>query len=195
MINILYEQFPRSIRADGAEYEIVTDFRDWIQFADLIADDALPKEIKIGFMGQWLIEPPKYMTADIADALSRFYAADELEYIRESSIETDAESDEIRRPPVFDWRIDARYVLGDFRRFYNIDLLGVGYMHWWEFRSLFAALPDDSSCHKRMIYRGTNLAEIKNDQERKRIRRIQQQIAIPFELNDGDIGDIFGGMM
>lgn len=195
MINILYEPFPESVTADGREYGIVTDFRDWIQFADMIADDTITKQEKIGYMANWLLDPPACITGDIADKLSEFYAARDIDYVRNPECINGEEPETVSRPPVFDWRIDARYVLGDFRRFYNIDLLKAEYMHWWEFRSLFAALPDDSACHKRIIYRSANLSEIKSDSERERIRKIQMQIALPFEYSDEDIGDIFGGMM
>lgn len=195
MINILYEKFPDSITADGITYKIVTDYREWIRFADLISDNTLPNELKIGLLAEWLLKPPEAITGAIVDALKNFYAAKDLEYIRVSDNDETEIIESTNKPPVFSWKIDARYVLGDFRRFYNINLLEIEYLHWWEFKSLFAALPDDSACHKRMLYRGVNLSAIKSNAEKGRIRKIQNQIALPHNCSDESIADAFGGMM
>lgn len=195
MINILYEPFPESIIVNNEEYEVITDFRDWIRFSDLIVDDELDKAEKLELMLQWIVNPPSVITDDIVDALSDFCAASELEYCRSGDNNAEADNNHRNKPPVFSWKIDARYVLADFRRFYNINLLGIGYMHWWEFRSLFSGLPDDSTCHKRMMYRSADLSEIKSKTEQERIHKIQQQIALPFECSDDAIAAAFGGMI
>jgi hypothetical protein len=91
---------------------------------------------------------------------------------------------------VFDWKYDAKYLLADFRRYYGIDLL-TAEMHWWEFRSLFAALPDDSLCQKRIAYRSADLSRIKDSKRRAEIARIQQQIALPYEMTDDEISAVF----
>ena len=65
-------------------------------------------------------------------------------------------------------------------------------MHWWEFRALFLALPDDSETKKRIGYRSMKLNDIKDKEERRRIRKIQRDIMIPVSdtLSDEDIGEI-----
>lgn len=195
MINILYDPLPDSIFTAGGKHDIITDFRDWLRFADMLADKELSAYDKLSCMAYWLCNPPDIITSEIVNELLSFYSASNSDSSTEHKKGTSEENEKINKPPVFSWKIDAPYVLGDFRRFYNIDLLSTEYMHWWEFKSLFNALPDDSNCHKRIIYRGTNLSEIKNASERERIRRIQRQIALPFEYSDEDIGDIFGGTM
>ncbi len=192
MINALYEPFPEEIEVDGIAYPIVTDFREWFRFADMLADEELEKEEKLYLMTQWLSEAPEEITSELVNAVFRFYRADAL---KPDSLESDdeEETEQPKRPPVFDWKYDAAFILSDFRRFYGIDLLSVEYMHWWEFRCLFDALPDDSQCQKRIGYRSADLSQIKNEAERKRIARIQQQIALPFEMDEDDIAAIFEG--
>lgn len=196
MINLLYEPFPDSIEADGRRYPVLTDFREWFRFSDLIADRDIPAETKLFLMMQWLAEPPEQITEALVNALFAFYKAKPLEPAPLYEEEEDEAQDEADcRPPVFSWSVDARFVLGDFRRFYGIDLLSAEYMHWWEFRSLFAALPDESLCQKRIAYRSADLSEIKNKAERDRIARIQRQIALPFEFEDDMIGAALAGIM
>lgn len=194
MINALYEPFPETVSADGYEYPILTDFREWIKFADMMGDKELSSEEKILLLTDWFLKPPNYITQELVKAVFDFYKAKNLDLKSDCNDDDDDESTEETpvTPPVFDWKIDSKYIIGDFRRYYSIDLLSEEYIHWWKFRCLFSALPDDSQCQKRMAYRSTDINQIKNEAERRRIMRIKQAIAIPFEYDEDMIGATFG---
>ena len=192
MISVLYEPFPESITVGGKEFAILTDFRDWVRFADLIADKALSAAEKLSVLPEWFEQPPDIFTDEMLYGMFDFYHAKQLEPDPEESDEDDSEAP--AKPPLFDWKWDGKCVLGDFRRFYGIDLLRVDYLHWWEFRSLFAALPDESLCAKRIAIRGTDLSKIKNKAERNRIAFLQKQLALPFASEDETIGNLLWNM-
>ncbi|MBQ6212095.1 MAG: hypothetical protein IJJ57_04270, partial [Ruminococcus sp.] len=122
MINALYEPFPETIEADGTEYGIITDFREWFRFADMLADTDLTAEEKVVIAVQWLKTPPEQITEELITALMSFYRAVALEPDPPEEYE-DARSEEPHRPLVFSYKYDAKYIIGDFRRFYGIDLL------------------------------------------------------------------------
>lgn len=191
MINPIYEEFPETVEVDGNSYEIITDFHEWIKFSDMMNDRSLSSEEKIFLLKDWLYEPPEIITKPLIDAVFSFYRADELE-LKKSDYddENDENNQEIKRPPVFDWKIDAKCIIGDFQRFYSINLLDCE-MHWWRFRCLFSALPDDSQVQKRIAVRSRDLSKIKDRSERQRIMEIQRKIAIPFEYDDDTICEIF----
>ncbi len=188
MTNILYEPFPDTIEADSVQYSIVTDFREWLKYADLMADKTVPDNVKMYLLSQWAAPSPKQITSAFLNALHTFYTADALEYKPDRDEDAETEAETLRRPPCFDWCIDARYILGDFRRYYGIDLLSTDYLHWWAFKSLFYALPDESMCMKRISYRTRDLSSIKDRAEQQRVARIQRQIALPFDYSDEMIG-------
>ena len=196
MINALYEPFPDSIYANGIEYPIITDFREWFRFADMAADTELSDRDKLLMMTQWLLGPPERITSELVTALCDFYKAKALE--RESpeyDDEDDEDEDYSPSPlPVLSWKIDAPYIIGDFLHYYRIDLL-TAEMHWWRFRILFSALPDDSQMMKRIGYRSVDIGQIKSESERRRIMKMKQLYALPFELDEDDIGAVFGGAM
>lgn len=194
MINALYEPFPESILVDGTEYPIITDFREWFRFADMAADTELSNRDKLLMMTQWLLEPPEQITSELVTALCDFYRAKALE--REMPEYKDEEDEEYTSValPVLSWKIDAPYIIGDFQRYYGIDLL-TAEMHWWRFRILFSALPDDSQMMKRIGYRSVDIGQVKSESERKRIMKMKQLYALPFELDEDDIGAVFGGAM
>lgn len=187
MIHLLLDDLPERIEADGRVYSVLTDFRDWIRFADMLADRSLLPEERAAAALMWVSDPPEQVTASLVTALLGFYRADGLRQDPEETEEDDDEQPE--RPPVFDWRVDAAYIIGDFRRYYGIDLLAVDFLHWWEFRALFTALPEDSQCMKRIGYRSCDLSKIRNKAERQRIAAIQRQIRLPWEREEEAFGD------
>lgn len=193
MINPLYEPFPETVTADGVEYPILTDFREWIRFADMLNDKAIADRTKLVLMTQWFEITPERITGELFKAVVAFYRADALE--PEKSQDDDCCDDDIvQRPPLLDWKYDAKYIIGDFLRCYGIDLL-TAEMHWWRFRCLFSALPEDSTVQKRIAYRSVDAGIIKNEKERQRILAIQRQIAIPFEYDEDMIAAALKGTM
>ena len=78
MINPLYEEFPESIEIDGEEYGVLTDFREWISFSDMLGDNDLTDEEKLHLMTNWLTETPRKITAELVNAVFAFYRADAL---------------------------------------------------------------------------------------------------------------------
>lgn len=194
MINALYEPFPEHITADGREYPIVTDFREWFRFADLAADKNIGDRRKLLMMAQWLLEVPEVITGGLVKALCDFYKAEDLSPDREYDDEDEEDPEPVAAPPVLNWGIDAPYIIGDFQRFYGIDLLSAD-MHWWRFRTLFMALPEDSQMMKRIGYRRVDVGQIKSEPERRRILRLKQLYALPFEYDEDMIASALGGMM
>lgn len=189
-MNILYEPLPDTVSADGREYRVITDFQEWIRFADMIGDSSLTAEEKVRFAVQWLLDKPEYMTEELMLALLSFYRAEALDPEKPEDDECEEDCEMQNKPPVFSWKYDAKYIVGDFLHYYGIDLFNES-LHWWHFRCLMAALPDDSACQKRIAYRSADLSRIKDDAERHRIMRIQRQIAIPYEMTDDDISAVF----
>lgn len=191
MTHLFYEPLPEHIRADGVKIPILTDFRAWLQFIGLVNDKGIAVQDKVTAMAGWLLED-RPVTAAVVEALTDFCRAKELDPDEKEKPEQKDPPGGSRRPPCFDWVVDAKYVLGDFRRFYGIDLLNAAlYLHWWEFRALFAALPEEAVTMRRMSLRATDLSKIKDKSQRSRIAAAQRAIALPFEMDEDMIGDVF----
>lgn len=96
---------------------------------------------------------------------------------------------------VYSFTQDADCIYSAFREVYGINLQTVQYMHWWEFRVLFAGLPETTEIKQRIMYRSVDLRSIRNKDERRRIQRIQKAIALKDrndrKLTDYEIGDVF----
>lgn len=192
MISLLTEPLPDSIQADGREHRILTDFRDWIRFLLLVSSDA-PDIDKAAMLPLWLAEPVP-LTRGIVEGLRGFCLARELS---PDAAKKDDDEDEPppHRPPTWDWTIDGKFVLGDFRRYYGLDLLRVEHLHWWEFRALFEALPGDSCSMQRINIRGKDLSKLRTKSEKQYYAELQRRLALPFEMDEDAIADVFAGMM
>lgn len=186
MISLLYEPLPECIEADGREIPVLTDFRSWLKFLGLVGDKTLSAYDKLSIMQDWLIEPEP-VTKPILDGLVWFCRGFDPVEKRPD----DGAKAQQRKPPTFDWDVDAPCVIADFRHYYQMDLLRVNYLHWWEFRALFSALPPDSATMQRVHLRSLDLSEIPNKKKRSEFARRQREIALPFVLDDDDIAAAF----
>ena len=190
-MNLFYEDYPESIMADGQEIRIRTDFREYIRLIDLLKTDKLRDYEKWQFIIQYFHDRPDNM----ASALDELVDFVNLEQMREKISESDEDNQEetVDNRPLFSFQYDYPYILSGFLSSYGINLRTIEYMHWWEFRLLFDGLPEDTEIKKRIMYRAINPAEIKDNEERKRIIKIQRAIRLPEEdtMSDYDIGDAF----
>ena len=187
MMNLFYEPLPETISVGGSDFKILTDFRDWLKFGDLLKDDALKDVEKLDFMRNWFSDIPEIMTAEMFSGLRDFYIMSELA----ADPPDEQKQDGMTRPPTFDWMIDAQYIIADFRRFYGMDLFHIGYLHWWEFFSLMKALPDESQLYRRIDIRSADLSQITDPKRKRAVMEAQMRVAIPFEMDDFSIGAAF----
>ena len=191
MLNVLYDKFPDSVQADGRSYPVKTDFRVWLKLADTFSDKNLPPEQAGSAFLSVFRSPVRQVSEPLLDAVFGFLKADALYY--HSELAEDAPEKippEGASAPVFDWKFDSRFLLGDFLHFYQINLLTADFLHWFAFRALFDALPEDSVCMKRIAYRSADISQL-SEKEKKRIRKIKRAVAIPHIMTDEEIGAAF----
>lgn len=188
MINLFYESFPDSVTINGRKCPVVTDFREWIKFHDLLTDKEIPERAKLSLLPDWFIRPPLPLTDEHIKALLDFYLAKPLDPHADEE-ENEENSPSPPKPPVFDYRFDAPFLIADFQRFYRIDLMKIDFLHWFAFKALFQGLPEESSCQKRIYYRSADIKKIKSKAEKARIRKIQKAIALPFDMAEEAVGE------
>ena len=86
-------------------------------------------------------------------------------------------------PPAFDYQCDAGYIVAAFQQAYGIDLTREK-VHWFRFRALFAALPEDTLMAKIMSWRTMDLSEYEGSM-RAHYADLQERFALPAELRGG----------
>lgn len=202
-MNVFYEELPEALEISGREYPVITDFREWIRFSDMLKSD-IPPEFKLEFLSEMFLEEvPDLYTEDgieeVMDAITSFLSLSGTEFPDISSDEANSEEEseeveyeEQRAKKAIYYEQDAPYIISAFRREYQIDLLSVPYMHWWEFRMLLDGLSEESQIKKRIYWRTCDVSKM-DKKERREILKIRRSITIPEEeyVSDEDIGNAF----
>lgn len=186
-MNLIYDMYPDTVVLNGTEREIVTDFKDWLRFVDMLKDEALSNQEKLMEMLEFYYD--EIPLSDISAAHKPL-----IGFLGMKDADNLPEPEAAGRVPVkalYDFRIDAKYIIAGFWQDYRIDLTEID-MHWWKFRILLDGLSEKTEFKQRVMYRNTNAGEIKDVNERNRILRIQRSIAIPQAKPDEfDIGGMF----
>lgn len=183
-IHPLYDSLPTTVLLSCGEYPVVTYFRDWISFFEMLQDERYTPQEKIQCAMHWYMERPPCSTVDAYHGLIKFASCESIPKVGYGGKKSSVIS--------LSYRYDASCIIGDFMRYYSIDLTSAD-MHWYKFRMLLDALPDESEIKQRIGYRTINLAKIKDSAVRNRIRKIQNAIRIPQkELEAAQIGAAFG---
>lgn len=191
-MNLFYEEYPKVLEVHGEFYPIITDFREYIRLLDMLKCKELNEIQRIMILGEYFLTDIS-IDQEAIHALTDFVTMDLKEKENNSDSEEEGEGqEETEKKNLFSYEIDYPYILSGFLRDYGIDLETVEYLHWWKFRMLFDGLSDDTEIKQRIMYRGINLSDIKDRDERKRILKIQRSIQLPAEeLTDYEIGHAF----
>ena len=183
-MNLFYEDLPTYVVVGDEVIDIVTDFREYIRFYDMIRSDE-PSEMKVQYILQYFKQIPENIPEAIK-ALGEFFA---LEKIQINNASSNAQSP---KKQLYSFSKDFPFIYSAFKKDYGIDLIDIPYMHWWRFKMLFDGLDESNEIKKRIMYRGIDIGTIKDPDERKRIVKIQSAIALEEnQLTDYDIGDVF----
>ena len=198
MINLLIGDLPKSVIVKGKEYDIYTDFRDYIELQQILKKGT-NEQIADYIIGLFIDDLPFNKVRNQEEANDLFVEAlnQIVNFFRmgECQEEKDNQEGQKRKRPSFSFDDDMAYVIGAFREAYGIDLVHIGYLHWWEFNALMDSVPETTELKKRIHYRSIDTDKIKDNNEKKRIKAIQKKIAIKGErkavLSDEEIGEAF----
>lgn len=167
-------------------HEIIPDFRPMVWLANAYVrgqTDADPTGFAVSALWRFYKDPHCFLhdPQKIIDAyghMIEFYKAGEkaAEY-------AEGDSGGASARPAFDYKLDAPYIVAAFQQAYGIDLTREK-IHWWRFRALFAALPEDTLMAKIMSWRTMDLSDYEGSM-RDHYADLQERFALPAELRGG----------
>ncbi len=156
-MSMLTEPLPEFVCVGGQLFQVVTDFRHWLEFETNIMDKSIhPVELVNISIDSLYVDPPKdgsqERRAALFNSLIRFYRCGRPEKAARRS----SESSSAR---AYDFEQDAALIMAAFQQAYGIDLT-TAKIHWWRFRALFEALPDSCRICKIMEYRTADTSDM-----------------------------------
>ena len=173
--NILLDKLPQ-ITPNG--YNIKTSFKQGIKFELLMQDRELSKEEQVEL------------------ALSLFYFKNDLKKIKtskdiEKRIEdilwfykcgkeekTSLKKGKNKQKQIYSYEFDDNKIYSAFIQQYSIDLQKVD-LHWWQFKSLFESLTEETQIVQIMGYRAMELSKIKDKDMKKHYKQLQEEYKLP----------------
>ena len=165
-MSILTDDLPQTVTVSGKEYTINADFRVGIKIEQLMLRADLPDDEKLMAILE-LFYP--VIPADIEGALNALLSFWSLG--RAESTDTKGEQQEKPRERknerLYDFEQDAAMIYAAFLSVYGIDLSNAS-LHWWIFRGLMDALPENCAFCKVMGYRSITPEDTKNMSKRQK---------------------------
>lgn len=178
-MNILIDTPPTSVTVCGEELEIDSSFRTGILFESLVNEDLDFSIIVDTALQMYYGENVIFATAEaVQEAVEKmlwFYRCGD-----EREIESDG--DDSTRSYSFDY--DAEYIYQAFRETYHIDLR-TEELHWWVFRALFKALPEDCMFMKIVGYRTLKIPQKMDKEQKQFYQKMKKVFRLPAEIQHG----------
>ena len=152
--------------------KINQDFRTCILFELLMQDRSITNEAKI-------IQTIRLFCQEIPTDIET--AIKDILWFYSGGIETDekAENKKDNHKQIYSFEYDDKLMYSAFMSQYGIDLQDIPYLHWWKFKAMFEGLNQENKIVEIMSYRSINTLEIKDKEEKARIRKIQRAYALP----------------
>ena len=141
-MNILLDTLPKTINLDGKKVPIKTDFRDWVRFTKILQDYNLDQMTGVEFveMMEKIISTLFFESQKIQISFELFQEIVNF-YVGFSERKNNKKKND--GPRTYDFVIDADAIYSSFYKEYGIRLIEHE-MHWYEFRSLFSNLSENS---------------------------------------------------
>ena len=177
-MNILIDLLPSSVKINGTEYDINSDFRTSVLFSLLMEDDNLSEEEKVLQALNLYYPVVQDNLEEAIEQIKWFYSCGKLDNpIGNKKARAISKK-------VFDFEVDANYIYSAFMSQYNIDLQDIEQLHWWKFKALLEGLKEDNKLSKIIEYRSVDLSKIKDKEQRKFYKDMQKQYSLNKESKE-----------
>ena len=181
-MNLLIDGLPEVVEVCGQEVRISTSFRTGILFEETIRDLTLTAPEKLQTALELYYPGVTFEGLDaVEEALDRllwFYrCGEDPEKTTGSNDEEqneDAADDELQ----FSYEHDADYIYAAFLQAYGVDL-AKDTLHWWQFRALFQALPEDTQFMKIIGYRVMKIPAKMSKEQKQYYQRMKRIYKLP----------------
>lgn len=177
-MNIITDGLPDCVEIDGEIFHINTDFRVWVKIELLFSDD-VPEGYRLPLALALAFDVIPENKEEAAEALLAFYSGGKNTEKKPSGKKKKSRKN--RR--IYSFEYDSEYIYAAFLQAYGIDLADVQ-MHWFKFKALFAALPDECLMSKIMGWRALEITKDMPEASRKRYAELKETYRLPLSQTE-----------
>ena len=171
-MNLLLDRAPTEVLISGKATPIEADYRASIRFEMLMQDEAVGDDERV-LRGLYLYY--NRIPEPIDQAVDQM-----LWFYRCGREDEEGTGNSKARGPIYSYDYDDQYIYAAFRDQYRINLQETPFLHWWEFRALFAGLKNDNEIIKIMGYRAMAIPTDLPKQQKEFYRKMKQLYALPL---------------
>lgn len=180
-MNILIDILPESVKVDGLEYEIRTDFRTSMLFELLMQDDEIePQEKTRKALTLYYPVIPSNLN-EAVEAILWFYRCGKEDNPQRRKVNARMGNNRI-----YSFEYDDDYIYAAFMTQYGIDLQDSDYMHWWKFRAMFHSLTNQNEFVKIMEYRSMEIKADMPKEQQEYYQKMKRLYALPVSKNESE---------
>ena len=170
-MNILIDKLPDNYKG----LKINTNFRSFILFELLMQDKEISNEDKIALaIDLFYDEFPKDLKLAF-EGIIWFYKCGKDEKQEKYTKKRQNK----KNKNIYSYEYDADLIYTAFLDQYRLDLNEVEELHWFKFKAMFDGLKSDNRIVEIMSYRAIDIGKIKDKEEKKKYKRLQQEWALP----------------
>lgn len=177
-MNIITDGLPDCVEIDGGTFYINTDFRVWVKIELLFSDD-VPEGYRLPLALGLAFDVIPENKEEAAEALLAFYSGGKNTEKKPSGKKKKSR----RNRRIYSFEYDSEYIYAAFLQAYGIDLADVQ-MHWFKFKALFAALPDECLMSKIMGWRALEITKDMPEASRKRYAELKETYRLPLSQTE-----------
>lgn len=191
-MNMIVNRLSDMLESRVGKIEFNTDFRISIMFELLMQDDTISEQNKI-IQALRLYYPSLEQITDLNKAIEDmiwFYRCG-----KELANSNKKGKNAKQRKQIYSYEFDDDYIFSSFMQQYKIDLQEIKYLHWWKFKAMFEGLSENTKIVEIMGYRAMDISKIKDKEEKKRYKNLQEVYSLPdmrtAEQKEADFGRAF----
>lgn len=191
-MNVIVNRLSDILESRVGKIEFNTDFRISIMFELLMQDDAVSEQNKI-MQSLRLYYPRLEQITNVNKAIEDviwFYRCG-----KELANSNKKGKNGKQGKQIYSYEFDDDYIFSAFMQQYKVDLQEIKYLHWWKFKAMFEGLSENTKMAEIMGYRAMDISKIKDKEEKKRYKNLQEIYALPdmrtAEQKEADFGRAF----
>lgn len=173
-MNFWVDPLPDTVQIAGKDYEIRTDFRVWVKCGILLERQQDPFSLAAELLTLCYPALPPSFEGAIQGIIS-FYTG-------EKEIKGDGAN---KSRPLYSFNWDGDLIYAAFYSQYGIDLSSV-FLHWYQFRALFAGLEGSSRFSEVLEAREINLSQLTDPGQKAYYRKLKARYRLPGEVDPAE---------
>lgn len=159
---------PTVLNVCGKDYDVLSDYRDVLQYEELIGKGSSELEIIQAIDHMYCHNDEIVTKARLEEAIKQlnwFISCGETEQKKRPSHAVLG----INRNKPFDFQKDGELIYSAFIQSYGMDIFEIPYLHWWKFNFLLADVEKDTRFAKVMEYRTIDTKNKNLSKEQKKV--------------------------